>query len=268
MIGSNSASPIAAIAHTIAQLRPDWVINAGAFTEVDAAEVNEARALAINAQAPRAIAKSLSATGWRLLQISSDYIFEGTLRRPYRVTDCPNPLSVYGWSKLLAEQGVGENALILRTGWLYAAQGRNFVHSMLDRMAWDGEVRAATDQLGTPTWVGGLAEALWRLIELRACGIHHYRDSGVTSWHEFARSIAEDALTLGLLGAKPRVIPITADDYDALARRPAYSVLDDSITRAQLKIGAAHWRTCLRFVLEDLASMRRCDEHDRSFTNK
>lgn len=242
-----------AIAREIRVIRPDWVVNAGAFTQVDAAETSEALAMAVNAGAPRAMAEALALTGGRLLQISTDYVFDGSAQRPYRPHDAPSPLSAYGKSKVLGEQAAGAGALVVRSGWLYAARGRNFVLAMLARMAAQAEVRVVADQIGTPTWVGSLAEALWSLMRARATGLYHFRDGGEASWYDFAQAIGEEATALGLLDAMPRIVPILASEFPTAAQRPRYSVLDDSETRALLGQPPVPWRINLRRVIEAVA---------------
>lgn len=243
----------ATVEETIHSSRPDWVVNAGAYTQVDAAETDEPNVLTINAHAPRAIARALARTGGRLLQISSDYVFDGAAQRAYRPDDHPNPLSVYGRSKLLGEQVAGADALVVRTGWLYGARGRNFLRAMLARMQAQREVRVVADQTGTPTSTSSLALALWELMRQDANGIHHFRDGGEASWHEFARAIGDEALEQGLIGVTPQVIPIATADYPAVAQRPRYSVLDDTVTRRLLGIEPVHWRIQLRHVIGELA---------------
>lgn len=245
-----------AIEHLIAAERPDLVINAAAYTAVDRAEAEPELAMAINARAPGVLAGALGAYGGRLIQISTDYVFDGSSSRPYLPHDPVNPQSVYGASKAEGESAAGPDAIILRTSWVYAADGQNFVTTMLRLMREREELSVVSDQIGAPSWAPEIARTVWQLAALGRPGIYHHRDAGQASWHEFARAIAEEALALGLISRAPRIIPITSEQYPTAARRPAYSVLDDSETRALLGDTAAHWRVNLRRMLEEEAALR------------
>lgn len=240
-----------AIARMIESERPDWVINAGAYTAVDRAESERARAHVVNAEAPAAIAEALARYGGRLLQLSTDYVFSGRRKRPYRPDDLADPLSVYGRSKRAGEVAAGEQALVLRTSAVYAPGGRNFVTAMLGAMRQGKALRVVSDQVTAPTYAPGLAQTAWALARRGAQGIFHHRDGGQASWHEFAVAIAEEAVRMGLLSEMPAIIPVTSVQYGAPAPRPAYSVLDDSATRALLGDRPAHWRESLRRMLKE-----------------
>src|SRR5579863_9278328 len=189
-----------AVHAAVTAFEPELIINAAAYTAVDRAESEPFVADAINAQAPQYLAEAAhTLEGCRLIQISTDYVFDGRGSVPYRPGDAPNPLSVYGRTKLAGEQAVlgvlGKRAVVLRTAWVYAPQGRNFLLTMLRLMRERGAVRVVADQKGSPT-----ARALWRLAELPLVdGILHWTDAGVASWYEFARAIADEALAAGLL---------------------------------------------------------------------
>lgn len=245
---SNAASIHAAIE----AIEPELVINAGAYTAVDKAESEPELARAINADAPRIMADALAELGrGRLLQVSTDFVFDGSATQPYQPHDARKLLSVYGQTKADGEDGAGADAIILRTSWVYAAGGQNFVRTMLRLMREREEVRVVADQIGTPTWATRLADAIWALTIQDRTGIWHYTDSGTASWYEFAVAIAEEALALGLLERPVQVIPITTEEYPTPARRPAYSVLDCSATYAALGSEVPHWRENLRKMLEE-----------------
>ena len=240
-----------AAARMVAEVAPDLILNAAAYTAVDRAESEPALALAINGTAVGRLAAA-AGSGTRLVHISTDFVFDGRASTPYTPTAATAPLSVYGRSKLAGEQAAGVNALIVRSAWVYATEGANFVHTMLRLMRTRDEVRVVADQIGTPTFVRGLAETVWRLVNQGRTRIWHHTDSGQTSWHEFAVAIMEEALALGLLEKPVPVIPISTADYPTAARRPAYSVLDCTATTAALGEAAPHWRENLRAMLSEV----------------
>ena len=247
-----------AVQATVEAWRPQVIINAAAYTAVDQAESEAPLAAAVNAQAPGHIARAaMRIEGCRLIHISTDYVFDGRASEPYQPGDPPNPLSVYGVTKLAGEQAVlevlADRAVVLRTAWVYAARGRNFLLTMLRLMLERGAVRVVADQRGTPTAAASIARALWRIADLpRVHGLLHWTDGGVASWYEFASAIAEDALAAGLLPHAVQVTPITTADYPTAAHRPANSVLDIRDSVAQLGITPAHWRRNLRATLAQL----------------
>ncbi|HTT03868.1 MAG TPA: dTDP-4-dehydrorhamnose reductase [Steroidobacteraceae bacterium] len=248
----------AAVHAALERLAPDWIINAGAYTAVDRAEAEPALAGTVNASGPEHLAQAAHALPHcRLLQISTDYVFDGTSRAPYRPEDVPNPMSVYGRSKLQGERAVvevlGQRALILRTAWVYAPQGHNFVLTMLRLMRERGEVRVVADQFGSPTAAESVARAVWASLA-RPPGprILHWTDAGVCSWYQFAEAIAREGLAAGLLERPARVTPISTAEYPTAARRPPYSVLDLTATAAALGLTPRPWPDALRSTLQGL----------------
>jgi dTDP-4-dehydrorhamnose reductase len=247
-----------AVHAAVAAFCPQLIINAAAYTAVDKAETELFRADAINAQGPQHLAEAAYVQDdCRLVQISTDYVFDGSATGAYRPGDTPRPLSVYGRTKLAGEQAVlaalGARAVVLRTAWVYAPQGKNFLLTMLRLMRERGAVRVVADQKGTPTAATSIARALWRIAERPGVkGILHWTDAGVASWYEFACAIAEDALAAGLLPQTVEVTPITTADYPTAAHRPANSVLDTRDSMAQLAITPEPWRDSLRATLAQL----------------
>lgn len=229
--------------------RPDLVMNAAAYTAVDKAESEEALARRINAEAVAALARALAETGGRLVHVSTDFVFDGTSPRAYRPDDARNPVSAYGRTKAAGEDAAGDAALIVRTAWVYTAGGANFVRTMLRLMREKDRIGVVADQIGAPTWAPGLAKVLWGLVRQRATGTWHHSDAGVASWYDFAVAIQEEALAIGLLDRAIPVVPIATADYPTPARRPAFSLLDSSATRAALGDGHVHWRANLRRML-------------------
>lgn len=245
------------IAEYIDRSRPDWVINSAAYTAVDAAEGDEQMAMQINAAAPGFIADVLDQYGGRLCQVSTDFVFDGETTRPYQPQDACNPLSVYGRSKLEGEKAAGPGALIVRTSWVYAAGGKNFVRTMLRLMANDTPLRVVADQFGSPSWAPDIARTIWELVSRDASGIFHHSDAGIASWHEFAVAIGEEACDLGLLESAPEVTPISTKEYPTPAHRPRYSALDCSMTQEFLGVASKPWRGNLRTMLAEEAALAR-----------
>ena len=229
--------------------QPDLIVNAAAYTAVDRAEEEAAAAHRINGAAPTMMARLAAARGIRLVHVSTDFVFDGTASRAYRPSDPTNPIGIYGASKLAGEAGVaaaGGNALIVRTAWVYAAGGRNFLETMLRLMAERDELKVVHDQIGTPTHAVSLAAALWRMAVTGERGIVHYTDAGVASWYDFAVAIAEEAEAAGLPIKASRILPIATEDYPTPARRPAFSLLDKADGWALAGGPARHWRVELR----------------------
>lgn len=244
-----------AVAARISAVKPKYVLNAAAYTAVDAAESDADAAQLVNATAVGWLAEAAQAANARFVHVSTDFVFDGNSSRPYAPNDDPQPQSVYARTKLAGERAARERhaaALIVRTSWLYAARGRNFVLTMLRLMKERNEIRVVADQVGTPTYVAGFAKALWTLTVGGATGILHYSDSGVASWYDFAVAIQEEALAMGLLQRAVPVIPITTAEWPAAARRPRFSVLDTRLTWQQLGATAPHWRVNLRTMLGEV----------------
>lgn len=245
----------ASIRAAVAQHRPELLINAAAYTAVDRAEGEEALATAINGAAVGILRQALEEHGGRLIHVSTDFVFDGSGSSAYRPNDPRKPLSAYGRSKAVGEIAAGPDALVVRTSWLYGAGGTNFVRTMLRIMRERDEVRVVADQIGAPTWATGLAKTLWALSINDVRGIFHHRDAGVATWYDFAFAVQEEALAIGLLERQVPVIPISTADYPTPAHRPAFSVLNDTSTRAVLGDRPPHWRVNLRRMLEEEKSL-------------
>ncbi|MHA6768422.1 dTDP-4-dehydrorhamnose reductase [Sphingobium ummariense] len=232
--------------------KPDLLINAAAYTAVDRAEQEEDLALAVNGTAVGTLADAARDVGARFIHVSTDFVFDGTSGVPYAPDAPTNPISAYGRTKLAGEQLAGPDALIVRTAWVYAPMGGNFVRTMLRVMGERPEVRVVADQIGTPTYAPALAAALWSLAAAGASGIHHYTDSGAASWYDFAVAVQEEGLAAGLLSQAVPVVPIATTDYPTPARRPHYSVLDKTSTFAAIGGPAPHWRHHLRVMMSEI----------------
>ncbi len=250
----------AAVRKAVASVAPDVVINAAAYTAVDKAESEQIEAILANAKGPEHLAEAVrDIAGARLIHISTDYIFDGEGTQPHQPDDPAGPTSVYGQTKLVGEHVVqevlGERSVVLRTAWVYAPEGRNFLLTMLRLMKERGAVDVVSDQRGTPTTALSVARAIWRIVELpNVCGVLHWTDAGATTWYDFARAIAEDATEMGLLKEAVEVRPITTAEYPTAARRPMNSVLDIDESVVRLKLQPVPWRENLRTTLRRMAS--------------
>lgn len=247
----------AQIHQQVLTLRPRLIINAAAYTAVDQAESEPERAFAINADAPGVLAELAAELAAPLIHYSTDYLFDGSLARPYRETDTPNPLNVYGRSKLAGEQAiarVGGAHLILRTSWVYADHGRNFLLTLQRLLQTREQVSVVSDQIGAPTWAGSIAQATadliqrWQAGQPGSWGVHHLTAQGETSWFGFAEAIGATLREAGLPCA--HLLPISSAEYPTAAARPLNSRLDCSQLQADWRIQLPHWRegltACLR----------------------
>ncbi len=246
----------ASIEQCIRDTSPDVIVNAAAYTAVDQAESDEATAMRVNGEAPAVMAQGARAHGALLVHYSTDYVFDGTAHAPYREDDATAPLGVYGRSKLAGEEAVrrsGARHLVLRTAWLYANEGRNFLNTML-RLAGEGKpLRVVNDQRGSPTYAQSVAAATvevlrsWResgAPRASLSGVYHMTCSGEATWFEFARRLFE------LAGLAPVALsPIATLDYPTPARRPSYSVLSNEKLARVFGVRLPHWEEALRQCL-------------------
>jgi dTDP-4-dehydrorhamnose reductase len=252
------AEPGAAAA-LVRRQRPDAVVNASAYTAVDLAEEEQALATRVNVESVSAIAAACAEIDARLIHYSTDYVFHGQGNRPWREDDAPDPLGVYGRTKLAGERGVvasGCRHWIFRTAWVYAARGNNFLRTMLRLGAERDELRVVCDQVGSPTPARWLADATAIALARSGTGdgLWHLAAAGQTSWHGFATAIFEDAVRAGLLPRAPAVVPIASAEYPTRATRPAYSQLDCERAARDFGLRLPDWRMGLRQVIADIAS--------------
>jgi dTDP-4-dehydrorhamnose reductase len=241
--------------------QPDWVINCAAYTQVDQAESEPDTAFTINRDTPAQLGRAVADYGGRFLQLSTDFVFDGSKTRPYVEDDKPNPLGVYGQSKLEGERAVLDalpNAIILRTAWVYGVHGHNFVKTML-RLAGEGKpLRVVSDQIGTPTWTRDIVMAITALIERQAAGVFHFTAAGETSWQGFANAIFEEAVAAGIELQTTQAEPIPTSEYPTAATRPAYSVLNTEKIRPCLPVSIPGWRDSLKKMLQEYATCADC----------
>jgi dTDP-4-dehydrorhamnose reductase len=238
----------------VTSLAPALVINAAGYTAVDRAEIERGRAYAVNRDGAGTVARVCAATRTRLLHISTDYVFDGKSKRPYREDDALAPLGVYGDSKAEGEHAVHEcGGTIVRTSWLFESKGPSFVHSILRLAQERPALRVVADQRGCPTWADDLADALLALAAQPVIGrIYHYCNDGETTWHGFATAIVDEARKHRTIMCEG-VEAITTAEYPTPAKRPAYSVLDTTRIRA-LGIVPPSWHIGLANVVAQVLS--------------
>ncbi len=223
----------------------DTIINCAAYTAVDKAEDDVELATKVNVSGPENLAK----TGCKIVHISTDYVFDGTAHAPYTPDDAPNPVSVYGKTKLAGERAVLDNAdiaIVIRTAWLYSAHGNNFVKTMRRLGSERDTLNVVCDQIGTPTFAGDLATTIVKILPQMTrenSGVYHYTNAGVCSWYDFATEIME------LSNLSCEVCPIPTSAYPTRASRPFYSVLDKSKIADTFGIKIPHWKRSLKKCL-------------------
>jgi dTDP-4-dehydrorhamnose reductase len=259
----------------IREVQPALIVNAAAYTAVDQAEKDEGAARAINSEAPAIMAEEAKKIGAALVHFSTDYVFDGSKNSPYDENDPPNPLSVYGRTKLAGEQTIRESGvhhLIFRTAWVYSTRGKNFLLTILRLATQREELRIVHDQIGAPTWSREIASATANVLEQiytpsdgtaawsDRCGTYHMTAGGETNWYEFTRAILQEAAqapdsaawfraaTSGKELLTRRVLPITTAEYPTAARRPAYSVLANSKLNRTFGIQLPDWRQQLKLA--------------------
>lgn len=262
---------------SLQELRPQLIVNASAYTDVNKAEAEEGIAQAINAEGPAVLAEEAKKLGAALVHYSTDYVFDGTKRTPYLETDAPNPLNAYGRTKLAGEKAVASSGaahLILRTSWVYSTRGTNFLLKILGAATQKERLEVVSDQVGAPTWsriiAAGTVQILSSVGNLSCLGdsggLYHLTAGGETSWYEFTRAILEncsdrakrgpwfDEATSGRPVITTTVTPIKSDEYPTPARRPAYSVLSNQKVLEVFGVKLPHWRSQLRSFISNTAA--------------
>jgi dTDP-4-dehydrorhamnose reductase len=246
------------IRRAVRAAKPEVIVNAAAYTAVDRAESEPEIAMRVNGEAPGALAEEAKRLGALLVHYSTDYVFDGAKPTPYAEEDEPNPLGVYGRTKLAGERAIAASGcrhLILRTSWVYGPRGKNFLLTILRKARAGEALRVVDDQRGAPNSSATLAAATARVLAActagrGAAGLYHLSAGGATTWYGFARAILEEA------GIPAEVTAVESDGYPGAARRPANSVLDGARLRARFGISLPAWRECLREVARQLAPAR------------
>lgn len=241
-----------AVLDILSDKKIDVVINCAGYTDVERAESEEDLAFRINSDAVRVLAEAARGVGAVVIHISTDYVFDGSVSEPYAEGAEPAPLSAYGRSKLageLALRSSGVPFFLIRTSWLYSRYGKNFVKTMLEKTSSEPVVRVVSDQIGTPTFAGDLAEFIVSLLEpenIVKTGIYHYTNEGVCSWYDLAYEVCR------VSGNLCDVLPCRTSEYPVKAVRPHYSVLDKSKVKKVFSVGIPHWTDSLAFCLSQL----------------
>jgi len=248
----------------IGKHNPDWVINAGAYTAVDLAEDEPRKAMLVNGEAPKEIAKTLKELGGNLIHISTDFVFDGSQSFPYQPDQTPRPISVYGETKLAGEEGIKQvlgddnNYLILRTSWVIGPVGKNFLITMLKLHNSKDTISVVCDQIGCITSTNSLSIIIWEIVQKNLIRkkishkILHWSQAGVSSWFDIANEIGDLGTQLNLIPKKSKVIPIPSTHYVTKAKRPRFSLLDSTLTKELLKIENDYWRYSLLEILQEI----------------
>jgi len=244
------------IAGVIKKVSPDIVIHAAALTDVDGCERDKKRAYRINADGTKNVALASKSVGAVLIYISTDFVFDGNKKRPYHESDKTSPLGIYADSKLMGETAVKKilkKYFILRTSWLYGKNGKNFVDTIVSKAKEVGSLKVVDDQVGSPTYTVDLARAIRRLlgkafqgagVRVQGSGVYHISNSGSVSWYEYAKTI------VNIAKVRAKVLPISSDELDRPAKRPAMSVLDNSKFRRFTGYKMRNWKTALKEYLK------------------
>jgi dTDP-4-dehydrorhamnose reductase len=245
-VGDIDITDLGSVQRVLVTLKPRIVINAAAFTDVDACETDTERALQVNGEGVAHLAMITKEIGATLVQVSTDYVFDGRKNAPYQEDDAPAPLNIYGESKLAGEMNVKFNPdyLIVRTQWLYGHGGKNFVETMLRLAGERSELTVVDDQIGAPTWTYDLALAIKALIDKGCRGLYHVANSGFVSWNGFAREIFLQS------GLAVTVSPMSTEQLGRPAQRPLYSVLDCGKLAEDTGFVPEPWQEALKRYLE------------------
>lgn len=242
-----------AVAKFVEEHEIDTIVNCAAYTAVDKAEDDPEAAARINTEAVANLAKVANKQDCLLIHVSTDYVFNGMGEKPYTEKDRPEPVSVYGKTKLAGEEAIKKSGclyIIIRTAWLYSAFGNNFVKTILRLAGERSEISVVSDQVGSPTYAEDLARAIVTIMEnddRGMCeGVYHFSDEGVCSWYDFASEIVR------ISGLPCRVKPVTTAEYHTRTRRPAYSVLDKSKIRNTFKVSVPDWKESLAACMKEL----------------
>ncbi|TAL62772.1 MAG: dTDP-4-dehydrorhamnose reductase [Bacteroidetes bacterium] len=239
----------------IKKSRPDWIINCAAYNLVDKAESEPEIAMLVNGTAVNNLTDAIKGSECKFIHLSSDYVYDGNINVPYTETAQPNPLSIYGRSKLAGEKFAlrHHGSMVIRTAWLYSSFGSNFVKTILGHAKEKGSLRVVFDQTGTPTYAADLAGAIMHIVSgvirnqfVLNAGIYNYSNEGVCTWYDFTVEIIREA------GLTCKVHPVLTRDYPSAARRPVYSVMDKNKIKENYALSIPHWRTSLEKCMKML----------------
>ena len=248
----------------IEKYEPDWIINCGAFTAVDRAETESEEAYKINSYGPYFLAKMLKKTGGKLLQISTDFVFDGKSNKAYNVSDTLNPINTYGKTKALGEHFLMKkdnnfkNIFIIRSSWIIDNKGNNFFLKILKLLSKEENLKVVNDQIGCITDANNLSKICWKLIMNQSNIsekpiIFHFSDSGICTWYDVAIAISELAYDKRIILNKPEIIPVDSNFFNLPAKRPNFSLLNCEKTYKVFKFRPPHWRETINNLLDSLS---------------
>ena len=246
----------------IKKFKPNWIINCAAYTNVERAESEEDLAYKVNALAPKYFAEAIKINGGNLLQISTDYVFDGIKGTPYKPTENKCPINVYGYTKAKGEDFLTEllsdsfKGHIIRTSWLMSPYTNNFALKIIDKIKKNKELKIISDQIGSPTITSILANSCWQTILLKSQGtkipfIMHCTNSGTASWYDLAVSIEEIGRKFDLFNNRVNILPIKSEEFPTVAKRPSYSVLDSCDSLKRLLIKPKNWKRAIFELLNE-----------------
>ncbi len=243
---------ISSIKNAVKNINPKVLINCAAYTDVDACESNKEKAFSINGEGVKNLVQVCSENGILLVHFSTDFVFDGKKESPYTEEDKPNPLSIYGASKLLGEKNLLNSDIrffLIRTSWMYG-KGNNFVKAVTNKASDQSEISVVDDQVGNPTWTRDIVDITLRLLETEQYGIYNYSNEGDCSWYEFACEIIKILRNSGNKFRNTKVIPIKSAQLKRAAKRPAYSALSKTKIKTVIDVKIPHWRKSLeRFLI-------------------
>ena len=258
-------SKINTIKKNLENIKPNFIINCGAYTNVDLAEDEKEKVMNINAKSVEEISLYLKKNGGNLIQISTDYVFDGCNTTSYKVDDKVSPINQYGVSKAKAEEfitkilGDTNQAVIIRTSWLMGTTGKNFLLTMIKLHQTKNEINVVSDQISCPTSTKTLAEACWKIVKLKMernvynfMPILHWSDNGIASWYDVAMAIGEISTKNGLINSPAFINPIKSRNYPTKAKRPNFSLLDCSTSKEFLDLKGEYWRNSLEISIKSI----------------
>jgi len=248
---------------SIKKFNPDWVINCGAYTSVDKAEIESEKAYKINSYGPYFLAKVLQKTGGKLIHISTDFVFDGKSNLAYKVDDKINPINTYGKTKALGEELITKkennlkNIFIIRSSWIIDSYGENFFLKIIKLLSSKETLKIVNDQIGCITNANNLSKICWELIlnhkeNSNIPNIMHFSDSGICTWYDVANAIAEKALKKRIIFEKPKIIPVSSDYFNMPAKRPSFSLLNCEKTYEVFNFWPPHWRETINTLLDSV----------------
>lgn len=252
----------------IIDIRPDWVINCGAYTNVEKAEIEKEIAFNTNGFALKFFSEELLKTGGKLLQISTDYVFNGEQESPYKPNQKPSPINIYGHSKVIGENyvkqilGTINRGFIIRTSWLISPFGDSFVSKILKLLNEKEEIKIIDDQFSCPTSSECLAALCWKFVKYNKenrninsdnQSIFHFSDAGIANWHQLSIAIKDYGIEYSLLKDPAIIKPISSFEYNSIAKRPKYSLLDSEQTFRKFQLKTNHWKINLKNIIEQIS---------------